>query len=154
AVPGILMFLATLIFWLGRRKFIHVPPNPGGKLGLLDTLSSTLLFMTVGHLFFTAGAVSWFPESWPQETRIAAAGGTLAAISAVFLIAGLALFSERQRIQQDDGFLAIMFYTLRRFLRPGEGSSAERTERAAGSVNVRADDMNWLARSRFWGPAV
>jgi POT family proton-dependent oligopeptide transporter len=26
-VPGALMFLATFAFWLGRRKFIHVPPN-------------------------------------------------------------------------------------------------------------------------------
>src|SRR5262245_22768234 len=36
-VPGVLMFLATFIFWLGRRKFVHVPPNPGGLVGLLDT---------------------------------------------------------------------------------------------------------------------
>ncbi|GHC58031.1 MFS transporter [Roseibacillus persicicus] len=28
-VPGVLMALATLLFWLGRHKFIHVPP--GGK---------------------------------------------------------------------------------------------------------------------------
>jgi POT family proton-dependent oligopeptide transporter len=25
-VPGALMFLATFVFWLGRRKFVHVPP--------------------------------------------------------------------------------------------------------------------------------
>jgi len=28
-VPGVLMALATLLFWMGRRKFIHIPP--GGK---------------------------------------------------------------------------------------------------------------------------
>src|SRR5262249_10817686 len=49
-VPGVLMFLATVIFWMGRRKFVHVPPRPGGKIGLLDAVSSTLLFLTVGHL--------------------------------------------------------------------------------------------------------
>jgi POT family proton-dependent oligopeptide transporter len=27
AVPGILMFLATIIFWLGRRKIVHIPPG-------------------------------------------------------------------------------------------------------------------------------
>jgi POT family proton-dependent oligopeptide transporter len=27
-IPGILMFTATIIFWLGKRKYIHVPPAP------------------------------------------------------------------------------------------------------------------------------
>ena len=26
-VPGILMALATLVFWMGRNKFIHIPPS-------------------------------------------------------------------------------------------------------------------------------
>src|SRR5690606_29412352 len=26
-VPGILMFIATLIFWLGRRHYVNVPPS-------------------------------------------------------------------------------------------------------------------------------
>lgn len=26
AVPGVLMAIATLVFWLGRNKFVHVPP--------------------------------------------------------------------------------------------------------------------------------
>jgi len=30
-VPGILMALATLIFWMGRNEFVHVPPT--GKTG-------------------------------------------------------------------------------------------------------------------------
>ena len=42
-VPGVLMAVATLVFWLGRRKFVHVPARPGGKLGLLDFLASSLL---------------------------------------------------------------------------------------------------------------
>ena len=36
--------------------FIHVPPKPGGKLGLLDAASSIALFMAAGHLFFTSGS--------------------------------------------------------------------------------------------------
>ena len=27
-IPGILMFIATVIFWTGRKKYIHVPPAP------------------------------------------------------------------------------------------------------------------------------
>src|SRR5262249_41233580 len=76
AIPGVLMFLATLIFWMGRRKFVHVPPKPGGKLGLLDTLSSICLFLSVGHFFFTAGIASAFPEDSPAcAVRSAAARG-------------------------------------------------------------------------------
>lgn len=26
-VPGVLMFLATIVFWLGRHHFVHVPPG-------------------------------------------------------------------------------------------------------------------------------
>jgi POT family proton-dependent oligopeptide transporter len=25
-IPGLLMFLATFVFWLGRHKFVHIPP--------------------------------------------------------------------------------------------------------------------------------
>ena len=32
-VPGVLMCLATLAFWMGRYKFIHIPP---GGLGFVE----------------------------------------------------------------------------------------------------------------------
>jgi POT family proton-dependent oligopeptide transporter len=25
-IPGILMFIATIVFWMGKRKYVHVPP--------------------------------------------------------------------------------------------------------------------------------
>jgi len=28
-IPGVLMFIATLIFWLGRRQYVRVPPTRG-----------------------------------------------------------------------------------------------------------------------------
>lgn len=37
AVPGILMMIATIVFWMGRHKFIHVPP--GGKAFLQEAFS-------------------------------------------------------------------------------------------------------------------
>ncbi len=151
AIPGVLMFLATFIFWLGRRKFVHVPPRPGGWLGLLDTLSSVSLFLAVGHLFFTAGAASWFPGGLPGWLRWLAAVGVWGVVSGIFLALGLGLFVLRQRIQPDDGFLAVMFYTIGRFFRP---QRQEPGARLAEPADVRADSMSWLARSRFWGPAV
>ncbi len=37
-VPGVLMAIATLVFWLGRWKFIHIPPK-GAQGFLKETLS-------------------------------------------------------------------------------------------------------------------
>jgi POT family proton-dependent oligopeptide transporter len=35
-IPGILMFLATIVFWMGRKKYVHVPPTgKTGKSGFL-----------------------------------------------------------------------------------------------------------------------
>ena len=36
-VPGVLMAFATLMFWMGRNKFVHVPP--AGKVFLQEALS-------------------------------------------------------------------------------------------------------------------
>jgi len=36
-LPGGLMLLATIIFWMGRNKFIHIPP--GGKIFIKETFS-------------------------------------------------------------------------------------------------------------------
>jgi len=51
-IPGILMGLATIAFWMGRKVFIHVPAKPGGKLGLMDALSGTSLFMVIAWPIF------------------------------------------------------------------------------------------------------
>lgn len=36
-VPGVLMALATLIFWMGRNKFVHIPPR--GKTFLKESFT-------------------------------------------------------------------------------------------------------------------
>jgi POT family proton-dependent oligopeptide transporter len=96
-LPGILMFLATVIFWAGRRKFVHVPPAPGGRLGALDALASSLLFATFGSLFFT------------KTSSL----GVILAVSAGCFAAGLAAFFVRQRLSRDDGFLSVMLTAAR-----------------------------------------
>ncbi|MDB6116597.1 MAG: proton-dependent oligopeptide transporter family [Verrucomicrobiaceae bacterium] len=35
AVPGVLMLLATIVFWMGRHVFAHIPPQPKRFLGEL-----------------------------------------------------------------------------------------------------------------------
>ncbi len=142
-IPGVLMAIATFFFWLGRDRFVHVPPLPGGKLGRLDTLAGSLMFLAIGHLFVT-------PAEWGGLAR--------AGISLAFVIAGLMVFAARQRIEEDDGFLAILLYNLR----------AKVSKSAAGDGPYRAADAQDLAKeedpesplvtspfwSRFWAPAI
>jgi len=62
-IPGVLMALATLVFWLGRRKFIHVPPARGRFLQ--ETFSKEGL-RTVGKLFILFLFVAMFWSLFDQ----------------------------------------------------------------------------------------
>ena len=57
-VPGVLMVLATILFWMGRHSFIHVPP--GGLKWFKETFSwrgiSAILKLSVIYVFV---AVFW-----------------------------------------------------------------------------------------------
>ena len=44
-IPGALMFVATLIFWLGRHRYVNVPPTQRDPHGFLQ-VSRTALFAT------------------------------------------------------------------------------------------------------------
>jgi POT family proton-dependent oligopeptide transporter len=39
-IPGVLMFIATIIFWMGRNEFVHVPPSKSDGHGLFNVLAS------------------------------------------------------------------------------------------------------------------
>lgn len=129
-IPGVLMFIATVFFFMGRKVFVHVPPSPSGNLGLLDTLSSFALFMTFGHLFFTAG------HSW----------ALLIALSLGFFALGMGIFFARQRREHDDGFLAVLVYSIRAHL-GGQGSPEKDVY-----ADIPADDD--IRKSRLFRPAV
>ncbi len=126
AIPGILMGIATLVFWMGRKKFVRVEPKPGGKLGMLDAVSSIFLFMSVGSLSFTS--------SYGIVIEIA--------VGAAFLILGLVLFSVRQRIEADDGFLAVIVHSAKSYFTGSGGNGA------------MACSDHRLAKSKFWRTSV
>ena len=56
-IPGALMALATLFFWMGRKVFIHIPP--GGKDFLKETLSKEGL-SSIGRLSIIYAFVAMF----------------------------------------------------------------------------------------------
>ncbi|MEZ6126832.1 MAG: MFS transporter [Planctomycetaceae bacterium] len=135
-VPGILMFLATVAFWMGRHVFVHVPARPAGQLGLLDAVSSTLMFLGfIGIPLFAHDLLSPL-VLWSSMIACAAAG--------------LLLFRTRQLKQQDDGFMAVSVYSLGALAR-GENRKAA-AEAAASGAEPGQIERHWLfgaAAKRF-----
>src|SRR5690606_30728303 len=41
-VPGVLMFIATVVFWLGRRQYVNVPPSGRDPDSFLNVVRTTL----------------------------------------------------------------------------------------------------------------
>jgi POT family proton-dependent oligopeptide transporter len=122
-VPGILMAVATVVFWIGRNKFVRVPPHPGGKLGLLDFLASSLLASPLLVLVAVGATVAEEIVQAAMSDRAGAIAVALEHVAAGFwphaLIAaggfalGALLFVVRQQIQQDTGFFATLLYCFR-----------------------------------------
>ncbi|MFZ5471176.1 MAG: hypothetical protein ACOZIN_17275 [Myxococcota bacterium] len=128
-VPGVLMALATLVFWMGRNKFVKVPPKPGGPLGLLDTfvtmlLLSPLLVVAFGGILPAVADFVWMtPEALAAElAKNPRHPATLGAVllqfwphflgAAVAFGLGFVLFFLRQARQPDAGFMAVLIYNL------------------------------------------
>lgn len=73
SVPGVLMLLATIVFWLGRNVFVHVPPDRTrlrAELTRRDTRSSLLKLLP--FYFFIAFFWSLYDQtgsSWVQQAE-------------------------------------------------------------------------------------
>ena len=78
-VPGILMLIATLTFWAGRYRFVHIPP--GGMrfiretfsavgLGALGRLCLIYLFVAMFWALFDQTASSWVLQAQHMDRVI------------------------------------------------------------------------------------
>jgi POT family proton-dependent oligopeptide transporter len=47
-IPGVLMFIATLIFWAGRKRYVNVPPSGPDPNSFLQVVKSALLLRGYG----------------------------------------------------------------------------------------------------------
>ncbi len=63
-VPGVLMAIATLVFWMGRHKFVHIPP--GGTAFLREVFSSEGL-KALGKLFIIYAFIAMFWALFDQQ---------------------------------------------------------------------------------------
>jgi len=48
-VPGILMFIATMVFWSGKKKYVHVPPAPPNPHSFMQVAKTALLAKAPGQ---------------------------------------------------------------------------------------------------------
>jgi len=63
--PGLAMLIATVIFWLGRKKFVHIPPTGlaryGRELGQAENLKA------LGNLLILVPFAAMFWALWQQN---------------------------------------------------------------------------------------
>ena len=64
--PGVLMFVATVIFWLGRKKFVHLPPV-GLRRYVREMLQPEHL-KALGNLLILVPFVAIFWALWNQNS--------------------------------------------------------------------------------------
>lgn len=63
-VPGVLMGLATMVFWMGRNRFVHIPP--GGMAFLREVFSADGL-KALGKLFIIYVFIAMFWALFDQQ---------------------------------------------------------------------------------------
>jgi POT family proton-dependent oligopeptide transporter len=64
-LPGILMLIATVVFWLGRKKFVHIPPV--GVMNYVDEIFNRETLKILGNLLIPVPFVAMFWALWQQN---------------------------------------------------------------------------------------
>ncbi len=59
-IPGALMFIATVILWIGRRRYVMVPPAPPNPHSFLNVSRTALASGTRGRVLAITGAAAAF----------------------------------------------------------------------------------------------
>ena len=79
AVPGILMAAATLVFWSGRKRFVHIPPSgmrfiretfSGAGLRTLGRLCLIYLFVAMFWALFDQTGSAWVLQAQKMDRQL------------------------------------------------------------------------------------
>jgi len=104
-IPGILMALATIVFWMGRNRFVHVPA--GGEsfvretfsrdgLGALGQLTVLFLFVAVFWSLFDQTGSSWIFQAQDMDRRLFGVtwlASQIQSINSLFILIFIPLFT-------------------------------------------------------------
>jgi POT family proton-dependent oligopeptide transporter len=104
-VPGVLMALATLVFWLGRNTFVHVPPRgkaflrealSGEGLRALGSLIPVYLCIAAFWCLFDQTASAWVLQAKSMDMKLLGITwlpSQLQAVNPLFILIFVPLFS-------------------------------------------------------------
>lgn len=106
-LPGVLMFIATVIFWLGRKKFVHIPPGRSeffkqfaSKEGLsaLGRLAIVYMFIIIfWALWDQSAGGEWTLQAQKMDLRLFGNWGLLASqvnvVNGLLILAFIPLFN-------------------------------------------------------------
>ncbi len=104
-VPGVLMAIATFIFWLGRHRFAHVPPGgmgfmseAFGKDGMIAILklAPIYLFVAVFWALFDQTGSTWIFQSQSMDRNFLGFNwlpSQIQSLNSVFVLSFIPLFS-------------------------------------------------------------
>jgi POT family proton-dependent oligopeptide transporter len=104
-VPGVLMLLATVVFWMGRHRFIHVPA--GGKkfvrecfsrqgMNVLLKLLPLYIFVAMFWALFDQTGSTWIFQSRDMDLRFLGMEwlpSQIQSLNSVFVLTFIPLFS-------------------------------------------------------------
>src|SRR6202051_3449473 len=101
-LPGLLMLIATIVFWMGRKQFVHIPR---GGLGFVREFFSREGLSAIGRLFTVYLFVAVFWSLWDQSS-----GGewTLQARNLNLHFLGLKLLPEQVQVANPLLILALV----------------------------------------------
>jgi POT family proton-dependent oligopeptide transporter len=91
-IPGLLMFIATVIFWAGRKQYVVVPPSPGDPHSFSNVAWTALRRGSgTGRILSIAGALG-FVASFALLPTIGFVAAACLAIVVFFSLAGPGIY--------------------------------------------------------------
>ncbi len=106
-LPGVLMAIATLLFWMGRHVFIHVPPSgmakfmvevlsDEGRRAIINLIPLFLIFVPVFWAIFDQTGSSWVLQT-EQMNRVFLGHSWLPsqvqAVNPILILVGIPVFT-------------------------------------------------------------
>jgi len=105
AIPGVLMLLATIVFWWGRYKFVHIPPSgtasvraafSGDGLRAIFNLLPIYLCVAMFWALFDQTGSSWIDQAAKMDREFAGVtwySSQIQAANPILILAFIPLFS-------------------------------------------------------------
>ncbi|MBK9265133.1 MAG: MFS transporter [Polyangiaceae bacterium] len=100
-IPGILMFIATIVFWAGRKRYVVVPPSPGDPHSFGNVAWTALRRGSGTGRILTAIGVIGFAASFALLPSIGFVATVCLAIVVLFALAGPAVYLSLDAARED-----------------------------------------------------